>query len=577
MKQSYSDYGISLPPGAPGPEVSTQCPECSDQRRKKNLKCLSVNVEKETWNCHHCGWAGGLKEAKEYHRPTQAKQYKKPEAKAPGGISQAALAWFKNRAISEVALMRNAIESGRVFFPQLETTAEAVIFPYFKNGQLVNRKYRTISGKDFRMESGCELVLYGFDDIDPEQDLIWCEGEADKLALESAGFFNVVSVPNGAPPPNANNYESQLSYLDSAMEKISAVKRHVIAVDNDGPGAFLEVELARRIGTEKCWRTRWPEGCKDANDVLMKHGAEELRWYIENAEAFPIDGAFGAPMNKDDLRRQFLRGFERGARTGWRSLDQYYTVRPGEVTVVTGIPSSGKSNFIDCLMVNLAKLHEWRFAIFSPENLPLTQHQAAIMEKIVGRPFDEGGKNRMTMIELDAAIEWSDQRFTWVLPGHQRDWTLDKILSVASQLCLRYGIRGLVIDPWNELEPMRPSGMNETEYISRSLSAIHEFARSRAVHVWIVVHPAKLSRDKEGNYPVPTLYDCHGSVHWRNKADNGICVWRDLAADDTPEVEIHIQKIRFRHIGRRGMVTLVYEPECATYRDQTSLKTVSNN
>jgi len=175
--------------------------------------------------------------------------------------------------------------------PQLQDHAEAVIFPYFRNGELVNRKYRTLHEKHFRLETGCELVLYGLDDIDAETPLIWVEGELDKLTVEVAGFRSVVSVPNGAPPQAANNYSALFGFIDADRQKIEPVKRHVIAVDSDGPGARLEDEIARRLGVEKCSRTRWPQGRKDANDVLMKD-ADDLRWFIENAEPFPDLGCF---------------------------------------------------------------------------------------------------------------------------------------------------------------------------------------------------------------------------------------------------------------------------------------------
>ena len=114
--------------------------------------------------------------------------------------------------------------------------------------------------------------------------------------------------------------------------------------------------------------------------------------------------------------------------------------------------------------------------------------------------------------------------------------------------------------------------MTETEYVSQCLKRVRVFARSRGVHVWIVVHPAKLSRANDGKYPVPTLYDCSGSAHWRNKCDNGIVVWRDLSGSDKDEVQIHVQKIRFRQIGKRGMVRLYYEPACATYRESDGIR-----
>ena len=358
-----------------------------------------------------------------------------------------------------------------------------------------------------------------------------------------------------------------MNFLDADREKLEIVKKHIIAVDSDGPGTRLEEEVARRLGPEKCSRVRWPEGRKDANDVLVKDGIEDLRWFIDNAETFPIKGVFDILDRHDDILRLYEEGFERGHRTGWSTLDPLYTVRPGELTVVTGIPSSGKSNWLDALLINLARLHGWSFAFFSPENLPLEQHMAAIAEKYVTKPFHDGPTPRMTHQELQGSMDWVNQYFTWIMPSREDDWTVEKILTTAEQLCLRRGIRGLVIDPWNELEALRSDGMSETEYIAQCVKRIRVFARQRRVHVWIVVHPAKLRRADNGEYPVPTLYDCSGSAHWRNKSDNGIVVWRDLSGPDTDEVQIHVQKIRFRHVGKRGMVRLYYEPACATYRE----------
>ncbi len=57
---NYEQAGITVPLGASG-EIRTQCPECSHTRTKSKDKCLSVNLDKGTWHCHHCTWSGGLK------------------------------------------------------------------------------------------------------------------------------------------------------------------------------------------------------------------------------------------------------------------------------------------------------------------------------------------------------------------------------------------------------------------------------------------------------------------------------------------------------------------------------------
>jgi len=130
----------------------------------------------------------------------------------------------------------------------------------------------------------------------------------------------------------------------------------------------------------------------------------------------------------------------------------------------------------------------------------------------------------------------------------------------------RHGLRGLIIDPWNEFEHTRPSGQTETEGISQALTQIRRFARNHGVHVWLVAHPQKLYRREDGSYPVPTPYDISGSAHWRNKADNCLTVWRDENEPDQP-VRLYVQKIRFREVGKVGMVALQFDRVTGRYKD----------
>lgn len=194
---------------------------------------------------------------------------------------------------------------------------------------------------------------------------------------------------------------------------------------------------------------------------------------------------------------------------------------------------------------------------------------ARMIEKRMRLPFNDGPTPRMSETDLDAGIEWAAKHFWWMLPGDENSWDIGWILGKAKELVYRHGIRGLVIDPWNELEPQRRQGETETEYVSRVLRTVRQFGRQHGVHVWMVVHPTKMYRDDNGKYPIPTLYDCAGSAHWRNKADNGLCIWRDLSsAGNTREVDIHIQKIRFRQIGKLGKATLTYDPPTARYEER---------
>ncbi len=268
----------------------------------------------------------------------------------------------------------------------------------------------------------------------------------------------------------------------------------------------------------------------------------------------------------DEISHYYDHGLPRGDRTGWENVDKFYSVLPGQFTVITGIPSHGKSEWLDALMVNLSK--DWQFCVFSPENFPHQLHIAKLLEKYHRKPFGAGIHERIPKSALPEGILYSDEHFGFYKPvGGLQIPDIGTILDAASAWFStrnRPYKRGLVIDPWNELEHQRPDRQSETEYISHCLSQVRQWAREWEVHVWIVAHPMKLQKDKNGDYPVPTPYDISGSAHWRNKADNCIAVWRDVG-DTSKPTQIHVQKVRFKNIGEPGIAELKYDKVTGRY------------
>jgi hypothetical protein len=261
-------------------------------------------------------------------------------------------------------------------------------------------------------------------------------------------------------------------------------------------------------------------------------------------------------------------GVARGAKTGWASLDEYFTIPRGSFTLVTGIPGHGKSGFIDQLGINVARLHKWQVAMFSAENWPPESHVASLIEKYVGKPFNEGPTARMTPDEIRAGLAFVSRHFRFINPSAE-GMTIDRLLGIASALAVTQPIDVLTIDPWNELQHDRADGVTETEYISVCLSKVRRWAKEHRSHVFLVAHPAKMQKDREsGKYQVPTPYDVSGSAHWRNKADQCLAVYRDITnGDDDPAVAIHVQKIRRREHGRIGQVVLHYDRVTSEYHD----------
>lgn len=544
--KTFADFGIQIA----SDESRTLCPQCSPGRTKKYDKCLAVDQEKGVWFCHHCGWHGGLggtNEECEYAKKTlQLPHFVQSEIE-----DEKVLEWFHGRGINRPTLAAFHVKSGPAWMhgPNGGGKTNTIQFPYYLGGQVVNVKYRT-GDKRFRQEKNAKKCFFNFDMAmtSSSDRLIITEGEMDCLALYEAGFRSVVSVPDGAPSPDAQSYATKFDFLHGAEPLFEKFKYVVLAVDNDAPGQKLQEELCRRIGLDKCLKVLWPEGCKDANDVLVKYGTDDLHRCIKDAAFFPVDGVQTVNDLWDAVFALHEQPEQPGADIGWDNAFGVFNVEPGQMTVVTGIPSHGKSTFIDALRVNLFRKYGWPSAAFSPENWPASSHLAVLVEMYAARNFRE-----MTQDELYDAMCQVYQGFFFIQPDKDDDMmTVDTILSRAKALVYREGIKVLVIDPWNEIAPTTKQGQREDQYISEQLAKIRRFARVNGIHIFLIAHPRNLEKNKDGQYPPPTAYDIAGGAMWRNKADNILCVYRpDMK---TGQTDVFVQKIRFRRNGKAGEV-----------------------
>jgi twinkle protein len=385
--------------------------------------------------------------------------------------------------------------------------------------------------------------------------------------MAEAGI-KAVSIPNGASMKVTEGKidpaeDTKFKFLWSAREYIDAAKRVFIATDMDLPGEAVAEELARRVGKEKCWRVRFPEGIKDANDLLMRDGKEAVRKVTETAEAWPVEGLYDANHFEKSVWELFEKGVGRGESTGYANVDEIYTIVPGQVTIVTGIPSSGKSEFIDQIMVNMSEIRGWKFGICSFENEPRL-HISKLISKRVGKPFFTGYHERMTKHEYEAAYSHIQEHFAFV---HQDDGglaNLDSILDRLRVAVLRYGIRGAVIDPYNFISRDGRES-SETEWISDMLTKVKAFAMGHGIHIWFVAHPTKMQRSADGRIPVPGGYDISGSAAWFAKADCGVTVHREK--EDPHVGQIHVWKCRFSWVGKQGQANLIYDIATTKYRE----------
>lgn len=278
---------------------------------------------------------------------------------------------------------------------------------------------------------------------------------------------------------------------------------------------------------------------------------------------------------KADLLKVWRFGMGRGDRTGWPALDSHYSVASAQITTITGYPNSGKSQFMDALAINLAR-QGWRFVFCSLENIPIYLHVEKLLRQYIGKPFREGPNPRMSEEEAMEGATDMEEWFSFIHPSDAKpNPSLDDVTESIESNFKDRGLWGAkdaklacVIDPWNELEHFRPRGMTVTEYVGESLSRLRQWGRKTGLHIFIVAHPAKQYRPREsGKLPVCMPDMISDSAHFWNKSDN--CITVALPEEhESPEVSIHIQKIRFAHIGRRGMVTLYHSRVTGRYQEQ---------
>src|SRR5271156_1338010 len=243
--------------------------------------------------------------------------------------------------------------------------------------------------------------------------------------------------------------------------------------------------------------------------------------------------------------------------TGYPSLNKHYKIRAGELSVVTGWPGSGKSQFVDHVCVNLARKHGWKFAICSFENAP-DEHIGKLAEAYIGLPFHDGPSPRMSKDDLTRALGWVHEHFVFIR-AEKDSPTIDWALARASIACRDKGINGLILDPYNEFEHVRAKDVTETQYIASMLARVKRYATRHQNHVWFVAHPQKPPFQSADE--APGLLHISGGAHWANKADCGISVHRSFEGDKRSRtVEIHAKKIRFRAVGEPGMIKLQYSP-----------------
>lgn len=545
LRRKLAAVGIKINLDAAG-VYYVDCPQtaCKISRRGEDEECLRLNISENNtadWKCSNCLWSdhiGDNVETESIADKVAIKESVVAQDDQGTQLPKQALLYFTQRGITARQDVTWDAE-------------ESIIKVHYRQGKkIINNLEILIPEQKTRLSDGA-ITFYGLDALDSLLPVVVVQRETDRMLLLQSGVHNVISLPNGGLLPKGRDSSE---YYSSAIDKFALVKCFKLAFDNNQAGDDLRYEFARRVGAARCENVTHSKGC--ISDTYLALGADEVCADINDAIPFPITGLYHVVDFQQQLLTHFDGGMDAGVSSGWENVDKYYTVMPCEFTVVTGVPNNGKSEWLDALTLNLALNENWRFGMFSPEN-GKEQHVVKLVEKRTELSADPKADNRMSRDTFINGAAWVAQHYYFIVGDDENELpSLDWVLEKAAAAILRYGINGLVIDPWNEVEHSRARDMSETDYISAALSKVKRFARNHGIHIWIVAHPNKMHAAKDGKVMVPSLYDISGSAHWANKADNGIVVHRTESIDDG--TEIWIKKVRFKHVGKRGMTTLQY-------------------
>ena len=512
------------------------CPLCSHDRQPKNqkAKCASYDWERGLGTCHNCNTTFQLhtyqrKGASEkvYVRPTKV-EYQPPATRVIG--------WFETRGISQKTLTDLNVGEGSEYMPQTGKTENTIKFNYFMGDQLINVKYRD-GRKNFKLYKGAEKVFYNINSIVGYDSCVITEGEMDVLALHEAGIKNAISVPNGATL-NSNN----LDYLDNCIDYFEDKEKIILAVDSDEAGQALQSELVRRLGAEVCYLVSFDD-CKDANEYLQKYGKEKLQERINTARPVPLENVTTFKDIEDEITDFVRNGFKKGYQVGLSNFDDIFSTYTGQFITVTGIPSSGKSDFVDQMVVGYNNNYGWKTAFASPENAPTYLHAHKIMRKTwQGMPSSKdihGDKWNQVANHVNDNYFFIDME----------RYTLESVLRKGAELVKRKGIKCLVIDPFNKVRDVDCKTEDVNRYTMEYLTKIETFAKKYDVLVFVVAHPTKMYKDKDGKMEEPTMYNIKGGGEWYDASYHGILVHRNY---EEKTVKAKILKVKFQNLGENG-------------------------
>ena len=486
--------------------------------------------------------------------------------------------------------MSHKVDDAQNHDPQGYEQVAAIAYCNRVCGRIVNVKMRSVAKdphggyiKDFWQKSPTQpCAPYGIDCINPLRinaepidRLIITEGEKDRLTLMQCGFPYVISVASGCKTDIRKSHEAFAEWIAQAEEI-------VVCGDSDRPGRGL-VKRLLKFYADQATLAELPGRCKDISEVYARYGAETVRKIILGAKELGMEDVYAAEQHADDIKRVMLGQYDHGYSIGMGPLTDrvFHLTSSGGLVVVTGIPNSGKTDFLNCMMAHLIFHCHKRVGFFSFELPDKAKHFTNVAQVGVGVTSLQKWVQNVRTRELDPELERTrlDPLISY-LGDHMVDFTAQSelptpsyIVRMGERLRRKHGLDFLVIDPYMFVAiDEGKERLTETQQVKEFLTKVQAWSRKHGVWTFVVAHPR--IQHKDGTQGDLDFYEIAGSANWVNLADFLFSVRRVIDPNPNSPLAVNytvmkMMKVRDQQLSSLGEVYYTRR-ECGRYEERAS-------
>lgn len=500
----------------------------------------------------------------EHHVKTRT-NYKYPVEESRDNDMSKVYEYLASRGISKATVDYLDIRSdsgGNIAFHTYDENDVLTVVNYRKSFKTKEKKCW------FQKNADAADLLFNMNRVNTTKPLVITEGQIDTASVIEAGYLNCVSVLKGS---------QGMGWIEHCWDWLQQFEQIIIFSDGDAPGIKMRNEIINRLGAMKCKYVETPNELefkdtgkivpvKDINEILQCKGKEFLLDLISKAKDMPITSVAKLSEIKE-LNPTEMDGFEVGIKELDDELMKIFT---GGVTLLTGLPSAGKTTFLNQVVLS-AMDNDYKTFLFSRELLN-GMSKGWFSQVAAGRRNMESislpnGKD--FFIVSDEAkkqiTEYYDDMFYIYKDEEENDE--DKLFESMELCATKKGLRLFIIDNLMtvQLKDTQDTNKAQTDFMNRAI----KFSMKYDVAVIIIAHPRKLQSGAEIG-----LFDIAGTQNISNLATRTISLKRVKEEDKN--------STSYKYYGYDVIITIVKDrifgstKEIPVYYDKQDRRFFSN-